>query len=47
MALEEPAATISRIHSETIGSLKMLHSLYHTIWHHAVEDEYLNIWCFS
>jgi hypothetical protein len=43
MALEEPAATISRIHPETTGFLKMLHSVYNTIWHHTVEDEYLNI----
>jgi len=43
MALEEPAVTISRINPETTGSSKVLHSIFHTIRHHTVEDEYLNI----
>jgi hypothetical protein len=43
MALEDHAVTISRMHPETTGSSKMLHSIYHTIRHHTVEDEYLNI----
>jgi hypothetical protein len=47
MALEEPAATIFRLYSETTASSKMLYSIYHTIWHHTVEDEYRNIYYFS